>query len=394
MERNIRGKGFIINIGLGIIFLSLLILISYAQAVETVSQGKSGLPPETSNPSLVDNIIGMGSASVLKTVDREEAKDKALEMAKNEAILKVIGRYVSPEIVAREKKNLLRIIKGEKDKLIDNYTIVSEEAGGDGFYRIKISARIKEEPLKALLMKNLNDDRVIVITSEKNLNKPLSKHILEHELIQRIKRNGYIIVDYRTIKDKTRMRLVSSIRALDTESVKKIGLYYLTDLVVVGFVESEFSQKTKDIYSAHATGQVKIHQIGNKKEISSLTKFNQKGFGIDEGKAGLEAIKKLSPLMAEEAVKNLPKKYLKKIKVTIRDIGNYKSFNRIKDLFSEMPHIKKVREGSKDFELEKVTLFLKSTQDSDYFSKKIGELNLFVIKEVSPSEIILEARKI
>lgn len=394
MEKKIRNKGFILNLILGAIYFSLLILISYAQAMEAVSQGKSGLPPESSKVSIIDNIIGMGSASVLKSVDQEEAKEKALEMARNEAILKVVGLYVSPEIGAKEKENLLRLIKGEKDKIIDEYKIVSEETGGEGIYRVKIAARIKEETVKAILYKNLPNDRAIVITSEKNQGKALKKHVLEHELIGLIKKKGYAIVDYRTIKNETRLKLISSIRAGDTESVKKLGLYYLTDLVVVGFVESEFSQKTRDIYSAKATGQVKIHRISDKKELSSLTRFHEKGFGSDEEKAGIDAIRKVSVKMAEEAVMSLPRKVLTKIKVTIQEIGNYLSFKKVKDLIARMPQVKKVQEGFKDFDVEEISLYLKTTEGADYVAKKMSETNLFVVKRVTPSEITLEARRI
>jgi hypothetical protein len=243
-------------------------------------------------------------------------------------------------------------------------------------------------------MKHLDNDRIIVITSEKNLGQPLKKHILEHDLIRLVKEKGYTIVDYRTIKNEARLKLVSSIKALDTESVKKMGLYYLTDLVVVGFVESEFSQKTKDIYSATATGQVKIHQISNKREIVSLTKFHEKGFGSNEEKAGLEAIKKLSSLMAEEAIKGLPKKFLKNIKISIREIGGYGAFKKARNLIADIPYSIELKDGPKNFKVEEAVFFLKTTRSTDYLADKLSETDKFLIKKVSSSEITLEAKKL
>ena len=374
--------------------LLILFIYSYAQALETIAQGKSKLHDDSSPPSILDSIMGSGTASILRNQDIEEAKEKALKIAKDEAILKVVGLHVSSEIISKEKDNILKYLSPEQDNIIKESRIVSENQGEDGFYRVKISATIGEDTINTLLTKNLYDDRVIVITSEKNQVNFLKRHILEHELIKRIKEKGYLIVDYRTIKNDRVKDLVSAIRQGNTESVKKIGVYYLTDIVVVGFVESKFSQQTKDIYSANATGQVKIHQIGNKKEILSLTKHNVKGFGSNEEKAGLDAIKKLSLALAEESIKSLPKNSFKRIKLSIKELGNYASFRKAKHQVSSIPYVKEVKDGLKDFDVEEATLYIKTTKGIDYIAKRIAELNLFVVRRVGHSEITLEARKI
>jgi hypothetical protein len=363
------------------IILLLLLIYSQSHALDAVSKGKAEISAD-------------GSASILQSIDIEEAKVKALKNAKNEAILKVVGLYITPEILSKEKEYLIKICKPKQNEIIDEYKIVSEDRGEDGFYRVKISARIKQDIIKAILMKNLYDDRVIVVTSEKNMGNYIKRHILEHELIKKVKEKGYRIVDYRTIKNSTVNDLVSSIRQGDTESVKKMGIYYLTDIVVVGFVETKFSQQTKDIYSAYATGQVKIHQIGNKKEIVSLTRHNIKGFGSNEEKAGIDAIKKVSVEMANESVKSLPQKYVSNIKVFIREIGNYASLRKIKEAISNIPYVNEVKEDIENFDIEETTLYIKTSKGIDYVTNKLSELKYFIVKKVDGSEIFLEARKI
>ncbi len=366
----------------------------YTQAVNTIAQGKSKISDESTPLSLLDSVMGSGSASILRNEDIGEAKEKALEMAKNEAILKIVGLHVSAEILNKEKENIINYLAPEQDHMIKDFKIVSENEGEDGFYRLKISAKVREDVVKNFLMKNLYDDRIIVITSEKNNGHLLKRHILEHELIKKIKERGYAIVDYRTIKNDRVRDLVSAIRQGNTESVKKMGVYYLTDNVVVGFVETKFSQKNKEIFSANATGQVKIHQIGNKKEVASLTKYNVKGFGSNEEKAGLDAIKKLSQDSAEESIKSLPRNSFKKIKLSIKELGDPSSFTKAKQHLSRLPYVKEVTAGSEDFDREEATLYIKTTKGIEYITKKITELNLFVVKRVHPFEIELEARKI
>lgn len=372
-------------IKLVILWMVLLLLLIYSQAhaIEAVSSGKAEL-----------DVSGDGSASILQSVDIEEAKEKALEMAKEEAILKVAGIHVSSEILSKGKSYLTKIFKPKYDEIIDAYKIESEDRGEDGFYRVKIQAKIKEDAVKAILMKNLYDDRVIVVTSEKNMGNYLKRHILEHDLIKKIKEKGYRIVDYRTIKNKTVNDLISSIKQGNTESVKKMGLYYLTDIVVVGFVETKFIERTKDIYSAHATGQVKIHQIGNKKEIASLTRHNVKGFGSNEEKAGLDSINKISKEMSEEAVKSLTKKYVKKVKLIIKEVGSSASVRRMKDMISRIPYINDVKEGYRNMDIEETTLYIKTTKGVDYVANRLSELKCFIVKKIEETEISIEARKI
>lgn len=379
-------------VGLWMVLLLFLIYAS-AHAAEVVSGSRAEGSKQEKSGSLLDMLSG-GSASILESMDAEAAKENALEKAKNEAVLKVIGLYVNSETIEKEKANLLKSFKPKQSEIISEYKIVSEERGEDGFYRVKLSSKIKEDAVREFLMNNLMDDRVIVITSEKNIGTFIKRHVLEHELIARAKNRGYSIVDYRTVKNKTVSNLVSLIRQGNTEAVKKLGIYYMTDYVVVGFVETEFSQKTKDIYSSNATSQVKIHQISNKKEVISRVEHNLKGFGSNAGNAGINAIKKISAKIAEDSMKAMPGKPIKKIKVTINEIANYASFRKAKEMLAGMPYVKEIREDTKDFNVEKTTLYIKTTKGIEYIAEKISELNKFVIKKVSESEISIEAGRI
>lgn len=387
MDTCIKNRSTIFVVILWAALLSILIY-SNAHAVEAVSNGKAELSADSGTFS------GEGNASTLLSDDVEEAKGKALEAAKNEAVLKVAGLHVNPEMLAKDKKNLVKAFKPRLDEVITEYKIISETREDNGFLRIKISAKINEDMVKDIIMKNLNDDRVVVITSEKNTGTPLKRHILEHEIIKTVKDKGYQIVDYRTERDNTIHKLVSSIRQGDTAAVKRLGIYYLTDIVVVGFVETEFSEQTKDIYSARATGQVKIHRIGNKTEILSLTKHNEKGFGSDKERAGIDAIKKISAKMSSDVMKNLPSKSIKKITLKIKEISSHASLEKTKRMLADIPYVKEVREGISNFDIEETTLYVETTRGIDYISKKLAEMKVFVVKKVNGSEILAEARKI
>ena len=79
--------------------------------------------------------MGSGSASILRNEDIEEAKEKAVKMAKNEAILKVVGLHVNGEILAKEKDNLLKLFVPEQDNIIKEFKLflrIQDRMGSTG----------------------------------------------------------------------------------------------------------------------------------------------------------------------------------------------------------------------------------------------------------------------
>lgn len=323
-----------------------------------------------------------------------DGRERTINIIKEDALLREAGTFIHPALVQKEKNLLLKILKPHQDVLIKEMKILSEAERPDKTYWIKATFRIDRAYLEELLMKNLYKDRAIVITLEKNLKKPLKRNILEHDLIARIKQKGYIIVDYRAIKNERVNALVSAIKQGNTRAVRQLGLYYLADLVVVGFVETAFSEKNMEIYSSHATGQVKIHQIGNYKELGSLTRYDVKGFGSDEEKSGLDAIKKITPVMSEEAMKSLTGKSVHQVKISMSEIGNYAAYEKAKNYLMSLSYIRSLREGRVDFKEEEATLYVRTTDGIGVLVNKISDLKKFVITKVNGTEIWLEARKI
>jgi hypothetical protein len=322
-----------------------------------------------------------------------DARERALDAARDEALMKAAGGDVDASILLREKPRLLRIFKPQRDSLIGEMKILAEEERPLRTFWVRITAKINRALLEDLLMKNLRDDSVIVVTMEKNMKQPLKRHILEHDLITRIKQKGYGIVDYRTIKNKTVDTLVASVRQGNTEAVRKLGRYYLTDLVVVGFVETKFSEKTQEIHSSYATGQVKIHRVGMRKELASLTRHDVKGFGSDEEKSGIDAIKKISRAMSDEAMNGLPGKPFRQVRLSLMQIDHHAAYQKAKTLLESLPAVQGLREGVQDFRKEEALLYVKTSLGLDELLRQIAGLKKFVVTKVDGAGIWLEARK-
>jgi hypothetical protein len=268
-------------------------------------------------------ITGEARVAIALDADVEEIKTNAIEKAKDDVLIKAAGFFVNQNTLIKDKEYVLRVLKPKADEIIEEIKLVSEQKSDDGFYKVKIMAKVKKEVVENLLVKNLFDDRAIVVTLEKSSKKILKEYILESELTKKVKSKGYTIVDYRSIKNDTTTKLISAVQQSNREAIKKIGLYYLADIVVSGAIEASFSEKVQEIYSAHAKGHVKIYSIGQQKELISVIRNDMKGFGANEDKACTNAVEKGSNLLVDEAMKGLPQKQAKNVKVIIREVGDY-----------------------------------------------------------------------
>ncbi|MBA4418266.1 MAG: hypothetical protein C0392_10210 [Syntrophus sp. (in: bacteria)] len=381
------------NLVLIILMLIYLVLLihSYAQAGTKVTEDNTK-HKATPSSSLKVDIIAEGKAPVSE--DEEEAKNTAIEHAKDVAILKTAGHFVNSEILQKERIVLLKIFASRRDEIIEDIRILSDQKTDDDFYRIKAAIKVRKDLVEDALMKNLFDDRVIVIASEKNSKKAHTHYIFEKELVRRIKGKGYTVIDSSTMKNKATNSLIASARQGNHESLRRLGIYCLADVIVVGSVEASFSEKTQDIYSSRGKGLVRIYRIGDKKEIVSVSRHGVKGFGSDEAKSGVDAIRRISPMLADEAIKGLPPKPLRKVKVFIKEIENHASLDKAKRMLADMPYIREIKNGIADIKGEKATLYIKTTKSIDYIVREIAELKRFVVTNVKESVIFLEARRI
>jgi hypothetical protein len=349
---------------------------------------------QAGEPTLVSAFVTVDAGVTIKDDETViDARKRALDAARDEALMKAAEGVVDGAVLSREKPRLLRAFKPQRENLIEEMKILAEEERPERTFHVRITAKIAMMRLDDVLMKNLRDDRVIVVTSEKNMKRPLKRHILEHDLIAGIRKKGYGIVDYRTIKNKTVASLVSAVRQGNTEAVRKLGLYYLTDLVVAGFVETKFGEKTQEIYSSRCTGQVKIHRVGSRRELASLTRHGVKGFGGDEEKAGIDAIKKISGEMADEAIKGLPGKSFREVKLSLDQIDHQAAYQKAKAFLTSLPAVNGIKEGTLDFKNEKATLYIKTTKGLDELLEQIAGLKKFVVTKAEGGRIWLEARK-
>ena len=155
---------------------------SKAEAHDTLSLGRARA--EEPQQHGLNAVVGDGYASVLMSDDKEQARKTAIENARVEAALKVAGLYLDDAIAVRERERLSALFKKDIDAIAGNYTLVSEEQDEDGTYSVRINATVSESIIKDTMMKNLYDDRVLVVTSERNSDKQLGRALLEQAIMK------------------------------------------------------------------------------------------------------------------------------------------------------------------------------------------------------------------
>jgi hypothetical protein len=384
----------VVTIGLLVVIYLALLIHAYAAAApltpgDTTIKGQAS--QEAADTTVI--IVAEGKAGIPEGKDTEEVREAAITNAREKAILKAAGLYVHPDLVSKEKVYLLKVLKVREGDIFNETKTLSENRDDSGILNVRMEFKINKGIVEEAISQNLFDDRIIVITEEKSNKKPTKKRILEQAIISKVKLKGYTVVGYRTMKNDTLTRLIASSGG-GAAAVKSLGMYLLANTIIMGSVEASFSEKTQEIYSAHAKGYARVYNVGSNKSNTITSGQNIKGFGSSEAKACLDALQKASTSLTEGVMKILSKKEVKNFTLIIRETGGYSSIGKIKGLFSTIPYLKEIKAVKMDLTSEKMVMRVKTGKDVDYLIREIAGLNSFVIENVKGSTIYLEARKL
>ncbi|MEI6154650.1 MAG: hypothetical protein WCQ90_11240 [Deltaproteobacteria bacterium] len=385
----------VVTIGLLVVIYLALLIHAYAAAAPLTSGDttiKGQASQEAADTAVI--IVAEGKAGIPEGKDTEEARGAAIANAREKAILKAAGLYVHPDLVSKEKVYLLKVFKAKEGDIFGETKTLSENRDDGGALNVRMEFKINKGIVEEAISQNLFDDRIIVITEEKSNKKPTKKRILEQEIISKVKLKGYTVVGYRTMKNDTLTRLIASSGRGGAAAVKSLGMYLLANTIIMGSVEASFSEKTQEIYSAHAKGHARVYNIGSNKVNTITSGQNIKGFGSGEDKACLDALQKASTSLTEGTMKILSKKEVKSFTLIIRETGGYSSIGKIKGLLSAIPYLREIKAVKMDIISEKMVMRVKAGKDVDYLIREIAGLNSFVIENVKGSTIYLEARKL
>ncbi|MDI6704378.1 MAG: hypothetical protein QME40_06900 [bacterium] len=149
------------------------------------------------------------------------------------------------------------------------------------------------------------DLRVIILVQEKNLEEDMWESIVGNELSSRLLEAGYKIIGDQDI-GKTNMERLKF--AIQKDKLFSLRHEYsrLADLIVTGSVSTRpGGQNPYGMISSLADAYIKVISLKDGEVIAQTNKIGIAGFGLTEEQAGINALKRVSTLIADAIIEQM-----------------------------------------------------------------------------------------
>jgi hypothetical protein len=350
--------------------------------------------------------------------DRAIARDQAITDALRKAVEQAVGTMVSSETMVQNFQTLNDRIYTQTQGYIQNYRILSENAGPN-IHQVIIQATVAmgnlEKDLQALgfLLGQVGKPRILVLVAERNIGKQSDSHwwghpgstgadfnIAENAIMDHFREKGFDLVDHNAQMKNIKIPPVLRVADLNDRGALALGKEVDAEIVIVGKAMARavgFIAGTSMI-SAQANISLRAIQIDNARVLSSGSE-NAAAVHIDEVTAGSEALKKASAKISAKMMDDIIRNFQKRVgsstlvQLTVSGLAGVDELRRFKSsVLGQVRGIEGVQERSFSGGTVKMDLEVRGTAQS--LSQEISRKDFpdFVIKVTSSTWNTLEVQ--
>lgn len=310
-----------------------------------------------------------GSAPIISG-DRVQARDEALADARVRAIEQVAGVEVKAESVFSHELMVDSSMDNTTTGMIEEEEVLSESAGPDGTFHLKLKARVSPESSRKGLRKLLREDRIALQVSEKHLGEPSEMSILMNQLTRKLNQNGYQQIAQ--VKPGALRDTQGQPDHYTISDAEELAVKHMSDIVIAGSISSSSSSELSgSLYSAHAEGWVRVFAVKKQRLLNTAYLSGIRGYGKNPEQAGKDALKKISDKLTRKVLEEVAEKSLREISVVFHDIPDFDAFKKYKNLLSLMRWVQDVE--SSGFSAAKTVFKIKYAEDPEILASRLDQ---------------------
>lgn len=337
--------------------------------------------------------------------DRAIARDSALNDALRKAVEQAVGTMVSSETMVQNFQTLNDRIYTQTRGYIQNYRIVSENAGTD-LYQVVVQATVamgnlqKDLEAVGILLGQVGKPRLMILIAEQNVGRPHYTYwwahhgeqadltIAENTIMERFREKGFDFVDHMAQSKNIRVSPAFQVVDLNNQAAVTLGKQADAEVVIVGkaLAKSAGSVAGTQMKSAQANISLRAVQTDNARVLFSGSDHSA-AVHIDEVTGGTEAIKKaslkLADRMADEILKNFQKRVgaTTLVQLTVNGLTNHEDLRKFKNLIqTQIRGVDRIFERSFSGSTARMDVDIKGSAQS--FSEEISRKSFqdFIVK--------------
>lgn len=245
-------------------------------------------------------VVGEGWGSIKKG-DWAKARDEAIWAAQKDAVEQGVGVFISSDTKVENAQLIDSNIYTQANGFIDTYKILEEMKEDDGYY-VKIKAVVKTSELgdKLLVMgliKKIGDPRIMVVISEKNLNKRENTPAAETTIIKHLIETGYRVVDQEQVNKIRYSEQAKKLIDGDLDYASSLAKQFGADILITGSASTESKGEIYGMYSVGSEINLKAIKIDVGEIIFTAT-VHSVDLDINAKTAGRKALRKAAYLLS------------------------------------------------------------------------------------------------
>ncbi len=325
------------RLGKGGVFLFLALLL-----------GSPGGVAAQENETQRVRAAGIGS---IIDQDVAQARDQAIADARVKALEKAVGVYVESETLLKNELLLDSAIRDQTAGFIQDYQVLSEtEHQDEDLYKLEIEAQVVPREFQGKLKGLLSNVSIIVQIQETLCQRAVDAPRVENEVINRLTAEGFQVLDQEQARRLNRRDVELVALHGDREAAARMGLKFLSNIIVSGVAEAHFGQETSGIVSPRIEGFVRVIEADTARILANQRMPSRVpgAFGLNCEDAGGKALDKLALDTAEVILEKLKEHFRenqRRITLEATGLKNLNDFRRLKAFLGELRWVSEVEEG-------------------------------------------------
>lgn len=188
--------------------------------------------------------------------------------------------------------------------------------------------------------------------------------------------------------------ITEAARRVDLDEVRRIGLRFLANIIIIGEVKSEFSQNNAGIISAHARGTLRAIEAETGRIIATFSQQGIRGFALSDIQAGRKALAEFGAAAATSLLARLDEHFKRKdrlVEIRVRGLADENALARFKSFLQALRWVQGVEQRS--FSSAESVLNLTYPEKTVYLASRIGREAGYRLVEFDRARVVIEVKK-
>jgi hypothetical protein len=327
--------------------------------------------------------------------DVAQARDQAIADARVKALEKAVGVHIESETLLKNELLLDSAIRDRTAGFIQDYRVLAgTERREEDLYKLEIEARVVPKDFQGKLKALLSNASIIVHIPETLCQRPVDAPRVENEVINVLTAEGFQVLDRAQARRLNRRDVDLVALQGDREAAVRMGLKFLSNIIISGVAQAHFGQETGGIFSPRTEGYVRVIEADTARIlVNHRMPSRVRAFGLNCEDAGGKALEKLG-LETAQFILNKLKEHLKenrrRITVEAAGLKELDDLRRLRMLLGELRWVSEVEEGA--FQRPVGRISIKYPEKTIYLATTLNRRPEYKLISFDNNTILLRAK--